>query len=321
MGKLKIGASFYLIGAVFLFATIEIGIKSIQGETTSLLTNFFRFFIGGISLLLYAIWKRRIPSLIHFIRKYPKYYLPAALIGLVGGMLLFTYGTSLTDASLSAAIISSNPIMISTYMILFQGEKRTTTKIIGNFLGFFGVVLIITELDFSEFASGGNLLGNLIVFLGTILWVVNLIIGKIVMKKSRVLAQETVYKAENGESTNLPQHTVSSLDYNIVTFMVASLFMVPFLFTADHFSVIFSHTFETWMILLYLGVITTGFAYLLFFKGLETMEASKSSNMFYLKPIFSVILAFLFLNEIPGIFFYIGGGIEIIALLLISHEK
>ncbi len=321
MGKLKIGASFYLIGGVFLFATIEIAMKWIQDGTTSFLTNVIRFLIGGISLLLYAVWKRRIPSLTHFIRNYPKYYLPAASIGLVGGMLLFTYGISLTDASLSAAIISSNPIMISTYMILFQGEKRTHTKIIGNILGFIGVVVIITEFNFTEFTNGGNLIGNLLVFLGTILWVVNLIIGKIVMKKSRVFAQESASKVQTEDSTIPTPHIISSLDYNVVTFMVASLLMMPFLFTTNQFSVLLAQTLETWMVLLYLGIVTTGIAYLLFFKGLETMDASKGSNLFYLKPIFSTTLAFLFLQEIPGIFFYIGIGIEIVALLLIAYEK
>ncbi|MHA1674185.1 MAG: DMT family transporter, partial [Promethearchaeota archaeon] len=268
MENLKIGASFYLISGVFLFATIEIAMKWIQDGTTSFLINAIRFLIGGTSLLLYAVWKRRLPSLTHFIRYYPKYYLHAASIGLVGGMLLFTYGTSLTDASLAAAIISSNPIMISTYMILFQGEKRTPTKIIGNILGFIGVVIIITELDFSEFANGGNLIGNLLVFLGTILWVVNLIIGKIVMKKSRIIAQESASKVQTEASTNPLKYAITSLDYNVVTFMVASFLMMPFLFTTNQFSVLLAQTFETWMVLLYLGIITTGIAYLLFFKGL-----------------------------------------------------
>ena len=296
----------YLIIAIFLWATIEIAIKSIQDNTTPILINFLRFLIGGISLLIYNILTRKTQSLKNLIKTFPKSYLIASFFGLTVGMTLFAYGTSMTESFLAAAIISSNPLMISTYMILFKGEKRSLNKIFGIILGFFGMIMIITEFKFKDFMQLENLLGNILVFIGTALWCIDLIIGKTLLEKVK----------ENEEIGE-----VTSLDFNIVTFLASSIFMTPFLFLPGEFSTLLNQTWDTWLILLYLGILATGISYFLFFKGISKMEASKGINIVYLKPIFATILSFIIFSTRPSLFFYFGCGIEIFALIIISYEK
>ena len=306
MGKKLFLPYLYLIFAIFLWATIEIAIKSIQDNTTPILINFLRFFIGGISLLIYNILSRNTHTLKNLIKSFPKSYLIASLFGLTIGMTLFAYGTSLTESFLAAAIISSNPLMISTYMILFKGEKRSLNKIFGIILGFFGMFAIITEFKFKDFLQLENLLGNILVLIGTALWCIDLIIGKNLLDKAK----------ENEEVGE-----VTSLDFNIVTFLTSSIFMIPFLFLPGQFSTLLNQTWDTWLVLLYLGILATGISYFLFFKGIGKMEASKGINIVYLKPIFATILSFLIFNTSPSLYFYIGCGIEILALIIISYEK
>ncbi|MCF2141487.1 MAG: DMT family transporter [Candidatus Lokiarchaeota archaeon] len=319
MEKSYIKAYLYIIIAVFLWATIEIVMKLIQNNSSPFLMNFFRFFIGGFTLLFYAITVKKTKSIKKFLISHPKYYIPAALIGLAGGLLLYSFGTSLTEASMSAAIISSNPILISTYMIFFKGESKSPSKITGILLGFIGMLFIVTEMHFSAFFSNEYLLGNMLVLVGTCFWVVDLILGKLIMNKSRLSYQNhkenEVFSTKGTESQK-----VSSLDFNVLTFLLASLFMSPYLLVSDEWSVIVSQSLSTWLGLLYIGVVTTGIAYLLFFKGLGSLEASKGSNLFYLKPIFATILAVLVLDEIPSIYFYLGIILEVIALILISKN-
>jgi len=81
----------YLIIAIFLWATIEIAIKSIQDNTTPILINFLRFFIGGISLLVYKILTGKTQTLKFLIETFPKSYLIASFFGLTIGMTLFAY--------------------------------------------------------------------------------------------------------------------------------------------------------------------------------------------------------------------------------------
>ena len=296
----------YLIIAIFLWATIEIAIKSIQDNTTPILINFLRFFIGGISLLIYKILTRKTLTLKYLIKTFPKSYLIASFFGLTIGMTLFAYGTSMTEPFLAAAIISSNPLLISTYMILFKGEKRSFNKIFGIILGFIGMIMIITEFKFKDFLQMENLLGNILVLVGTALWCIDLIIGKILLEKTK----------ENEENTK-----VTSLDFNIVTFLASSILMIPFLFFPGEFSTLLNHNLDTWLIMLYLGVLATGVSYFLFFKGISKMEASKGINLVYLKPIFATILSFIIFSTSPSLYFYIGCGIEILALIIVSYEK
>jgi len=287
----------YLIIAIFLWATIN---------TTPILINFLRFFIGGISLLVYKILTGKTQTLKFLIETFPKSYLIASFFGLTIGMTLFAYGTSMTEPFLAAAIISSNPLLISTYMILFKGEKRSFKKIFGIILGFIGMIMIITNFQFKDFLQMENLLGNILVLVGTALWCIDLIIGKILLEKTK----------ENEENTK-----VTSLDFNIVTFLASSILMTPFLFLPGEFSTLLNQTLDTWLIMLYLGILATGVSYFLFFKGISKMEASKGINLVYLKPIFATILSFIIFSTNPSLFFYIGCGIEILALIIVSYEK
>ena len=151
-----------------------------------------------------------------------------------------------------------------------------------------------------------NLLGNILVLVGTALWCIDLIIGKTWLEKTK----------ENEDNFK-----VTSLDFNIVTFLASSILMVPFLILPGEFSTLINQTWNTWLILLYLGILATGVSYFLFFKGISKMEASKGINIVYLKPIFATALSFIIFNTSPSLLFYIGCGIEIFALIIISYEK
>ena len=80
-------------------------------------------------------------------------------------------------------------------------------------------------------------------------------------------------------------------------------------------------TLETWIILLYLGLITMGIGYISFYKGLAMMDASKGIMAFYFKPIIATFLSIIILHEIIHPSLYIGIVIELIAIFLVSNEK
>ena len=304
--KAKVGYMYIIIG-IFTWSTIEITIKLIQSESSPISLNFFRFSIGGLVLILYALISKRTKSLLPLFKQYPKYYLPAAIFGLVAGMILFAIGTAKTEASLAATIFSSNPIIISLFMILCRDEKKNPKKILGIILGFLGVLVIITEFRFGVLFKSEYLIGNILVFAGMSLWCIDVIIGKEIMKKT--------LKLENNDEL-----AIDSLSFNIVTFISTTVLYVPLLTYLDEWQIISNFSWTTWIGMLYLGIITTGLGYILFFKGMHMIEASKGINLFYLKPIFATILSFIILKEQPTIFLFIGIAIEIIALILITKE-
>ena len=295
----------YILLAVIIWSTLELTMKMIQGTASPILINLFRWVIGGLFILVYIFATKAEKSFFWFVRKYPKWYLLSAFVGLAIGMLVLTYGNSLTDASAGATIMSANPIVISAYMLTVGGEKRTLKKILGTLLGFVGVLIIVTDLNFSAFVAVDNVVGNLIVFLGMIMWCINPLIGKKVIGK---------------KLNESDPHVVSNLDYNGASFLAAGAMMIPFIFVPGEIQLLSAFTWQTWIGIVYLGVFTSGIAYLLFFKGLESMEASRGINLFYLKPVLATILAIVVIHESPSLYFYIGIGIEVVALIFIAHE-
>ncbi len=294
----------YVFLAILLWSTLEIAIKLIQNTTSAILINLFRWVIGSLFFLVYIKVSRQEKSFWWFFRKYPQWYIPGAFFGLVLGMLGLAWGTTLTDASIAATIVSGNPIIISLYMLTIGKERRTFKKIFGIILGFLGMLIIVTELDFTQFMSKENVIGNLIVLFGMVFWCVHIIIGKRIIGKK--LSEDDAFQ-------------ISNLDYNGVTFIVAGLLMVPFLLIPGEIATLSLFTWQTWLGMLYLGIFTSGIAYLFFFKGLEKIEASRGINLFYLKPIIATMFAILLIHEIPTLYFFIGIAIEVIALIFISQ--
>ncbi len=89
-----------------------------------------------------------------------------------GNIILFAYGIRLTLASVGQIIYSITPILVSLMSYYALKEKMTPRKILGIFLGFIGVNLIV----FIPFYYNNNFvnsstkafLGNLLIFIGCI---------------------------------------------------------------------------------------------------------------------------------------------------------
>jgi drug/metabolite transporter (DMT)-like permease len=54
---------------------------------------------------------------------------------------------------------------------------------------------------------------------------------------------------------------------------------------------------DNWLRLLYLGVFVTGLAYFAYFTGLSHLDTTAGSSVFFVKPVFASILAWIFLSE------------------------
>lgn len=309
MGKNSVHGFIYLFIGIFFWATIELTIKIIQPNSSPITINFFRMFFGSISILCYIFVSKKTRSLWFFLRDYKKYYLSAAFFGLAIGLTVYTFGTSMTQASIAATIFSANPVIIAIYMITVQKEQRSWEKIFGILLGFIGVVIVITQLQFDTIFNSSNIVGNVLVFLGMSFWCIHVIVGNLLLRN------KIGPKIKGIESV-----PVSNADYNAVTFLVSSMMMLPLLFLPSQFSAIIHFTWSTWVGLLYLGFIAGGIGYICFFKGLSLMEASRGINAFYFKPIIATLLSIALLGESPGWSLYVGIVIEFIAIYFVSRS-
>ena len=77
-----------------------------------------------------------------------------------------------------------------------------------------------------------------------------------------------------------------------------------------------SYDSSIWFQLFYLGVITSGLGYGLWYFVLTKMEASKLAVFNNIQPVLTTIMAFFLLNTLPSEFFIIGAIIAIIGVVI-----
>jgi len=95
--------------------------------------------------------------------------------------------------------------------------------------------------------------------------------------------------------------------------LVVSVLLIPFLFFMDLSSIPSQMPY-----LIILAVLTTAIGHTLFVKSLRFFEVSTASIISSLQPIVGIILAFVFLSEVPASNVYLGGAIILFSVVVES---
>ena len=95
--------------------------------------------------------------------------------------------------------------------------------------------------------------------------------------------------------------------------IIVSVLLIPFLFFMDVTAIPSQIPY-----ILVLAVFTTAVGHTLFVKSLNFFEVSTASIISSFQPIFGIILAYVFLNEIPSVNVYAGGFIILFTIVVES---
>lgn len=272
---------FYVYLAIVLFSSIEVISKFIGSYVDPLNLWLFR--------LLFAI-----PTLLPFVRFSQlknlsrKDWINLIWIGIVPvgiGMSLYHFALANSQANEMAIIFSANPIFVLLFSKLFFKERFPLRVYIGMILGFVGLTV-------TSYSSGFK--GDIYVFVMIVacaLFAILTVFGRTITKDS------------------------SSAVFNFMTFVIA----VPVvLIEMAIFNVPIEISVKALPYLAYIGIVTTGIAYLFFFKGISKIGASLGSMAFFVKPWIASFLAFLILSEELNTQL-IAGGILMASSLVIAY--
>lgn len=78
---------------------------------------------------------------------------------------------------------------------------------------------------------------------------------------------------------------------------------------------------ENWGTLAYLGLVPTALAYALFFFGMKTVTATASGVLVLFEPAGAAVLSALLLGERYGMLGLVGGGLLLVAVLMVNLAK
>ena len=228
---------------------------------------FLRVFFGSMPVLLLCYFKN---IKIEAFSKDWHWFAMIGFINLVAPFFLIAYGVKSVQSNLAAILMSTTPLS-STILGHFytQNEKFNLIKTIGILIGFSGIVFLFSD---NLLIDDNNFISALLILLGSTCYVVG---GVLTLKISKK-------RNENVTGSILIWAVIILLP--LVSIIEKPWQNIPRL--------------DSSISVVYLGVVSTGLAWLLRFRILKNNGLIFQSQVSYLIPIFGTILSYIFLKEL-----------------------
>ena len=245
------------------FFNIKIATESFGPVTIA----FLRVFLASIPLIILCNIKKI------KIEVFSKDWYWFALIGFVNLVIPFffiSYGIKGVQSNLAAILMSSTPLTSTILGHYFtKNEKFNLIKTIGVLIGFSGIVYLFSD---NILINENNFYSALLILLGATGYVVG---GVLTLKISN--------KRNENVTTSI------CIWASIILLPLTMIFEQPWNSTPNTLSIIS---------VVYLGLVSTGLAWLLRFSILKKNGLIFQSQVSFLIPIFGIILGYIFLKEL-----------------------
>ncbi len=228
---------------------------------------FLRVFFGAIPVLLLCYYKK---IKIEAFSKDWHLFAMIGFINLVAPFFLIAYGVQSVQSNLAAILMSTTPLS-STILGHFytKNEKFNLVKTFGILIGFSGILYLFSD---NLLIDDNNFFSALLILLGSTCYVIG---GVLTLKISKK-------RNENVTGSILIWATIILIPLTI--FIEQPWQLTPRLDSA--------------ISVIYLGLVSTGLAWLLRFRILVNNGLIFQSQVSYLIPIFGTILSYIFLKEL-----------------------
>ena len=256
-----------LILLALIWASAFFNIKIATYSFGPVTIAFLRVFFGAIPVLLICYYKK---IKIEAFSKDWHWFASIGFINLVAPFFLIAYGVQSVQSNLAAILMSTTPLS-STVLGHFytKNEKFNFIKTFGILIGFSGIVYLFSD---NLMINENNFISALLILLGSTCYVIG---GVLTLKISKK-------KNENVTGSILIWAIIILIP--LVTLIEKPWDIIPRL--------------DSTISVIYLGLVSTGIAWLLRFKILVKNGLIFQSQVSYLIPIFGTILSFIFLKEL-----------------------
>jgi len=257
----------FLVVLALIWASAFFNIKIATYSYGPVTIAFLRILLGAIPVIVLCFIKK---IKIEAFSKDWYWFASIGIINLVIPFFLIAYGVQKVQSNLAAILMASTPLSATVLAHIFtDNEKINFIKVLGVLIGFSGIVFLFSD---DILINESNIFSALLILGGSTFYVIG---GLLTLKVS------------NKKNENV---TASILIW-------ATIFLSPIaLYVEQPWNL--NPRLDSTISLIYLGIFSTGLAWLMRFRILKNNGLVFQAQVAYLIPIFGIILGYIFLDEI-----------------------
>ncbi|RZD38076.1 MAG: hypothetical protein CXT75_02070 [Methanobacteriota archaeon] len=191
----------------------------------------------------------------------------------------YMYGMQKTAASDASLVIGFNPIFVAILSVFALSHKLTTKSLSGMALSFTGILLVFLASPNIDIPLKERLIGNSLIMFGAFAYAIYIIVMRIYVLESK-------------------ENQLSSLSLIAWVSLVGWILFIPFTIWESPWERSWSH--DEWLLIGYLGILSTALSYVFFAIGIEVIGANRASSFVNVVPIFGILSSWLLINEKLG---------------------
>ncbi len=285
---------FFALAATAIWSGNFILARNLNETISPINLAFLRWVIAIIIFLPFAY--KHLISDWKIIKDNYLYLSATSLMGITVFNTLIYFAAQTTTAINLTLIALIFPVFIVILSRFFLKELFTIKKTLGILIVIIGVVLLITNGKIDNLFKINFVVGDLLMLLATFSFSIYTMLMSRKPKKMNIRS------------------------FQITTFILGLLFLSPFFLWETINSDPIEFNLSIILSLLYIGIFSSFFAFILWSKAVTLITPSKAGMIYYTLPLFSGFLAFIFLNENITLN-HLYSSIFIISGILIANYK
>jgi drug/metabolite transporter (DMT)-like permease len=277
------------LAAVLFWGVSFVATKIALDELVPLTLILLRLILAVIFLTAIAVYTKRDFSI--SIKSHGG-ILVLALIAVLHLWIQVT-GLQFTTAAKTGWIIGITPVFMALLGLAVFKESLTLIKTSGILIAFFGLILLISHGDLSSVDLISNK-GDFLILGSSLTW--------------------AVYSAVNKKIslTYPPMMTVLFL------FLMMAIIISPFTINDEAIQSVLHFSTEGWIAILFLGILCSGAAYVMWASALKEMESAKVGAFLYFEPFVTVFASWIILSERITLLMILAGIIITLGVVLVN---
>ncbi|MCE0459765.1 DMT family transporter [Curtobacterium flaccumfaciens] len=248
---------------------------------------FLRLFVAAIVLVALAPFlKVRAPQ-----RRDLVLILTCAFCGTAAYQYLLNWGELNVPAGATSLIVGAAPIFSAGIAVVVFREKLTRLRLVGSAVALIGVIVVCLARSGVEYTAS--------------VWIV----------VAAAIAQGIYHPLTKPLLQRYNAHELAT--YMMVAGAAMSL---PVFLFSDHSSLA-GQDFAGWGAVAYLGALPSALGFVLWGYATSRLPTTVSTSMLYLVPAVAVLIALIWLNEVPRVLEVIGGAVVLAGVVVITLDN